>query len=449
MNENIYNQAYQLRRKVAEKSLLSFAKLFTPHYLTQPPSKRHLELYDLALRMLSERGRRVALAAPRQFGKTTLFTNIYLPYCVCYGKEQFIVIVSHTASQAIQILDNLKRELTGNVGFQETFPEIFESEGAPKPPRWTQNCIVTRNGIQILALGYGQQIRGRKHGPYRPSLVILDDLEASENMFSVETKEKMKSWLNKSVLRVGTNQTNYLFLGNVLNSFSLLGEIIKEGKASGWDTTIRYQAIEQWPKHMHLWQVCWRIYTEQELYRGTSGPAGALQYYQDNKPSMDEGARTLWPEHWSLFQLMMEYFQNEIAFLSEMQNTPPDASDLALDVEGFHYWNDRFSSLEALLEFLSKDGQCFFCACDPAMGKDAVRGDNSAIVIVGYKDRVYYILEADICHRNPDRLITDILAFCERYKFRKFAIEANGFQELIRRRLQDRAFELGIRTEFV
>jgi len=93
-----------------------------------------------------------------------MITLIYLIYSICYAKERFIVIISHTASQAQKTLENIRKELTENEKLREDFPEIFESDGRPKPPRWTQDDIVTRNNIEILALGYNQKIRGRRHG---------------------------------------------------------------------------------------------------------------------------------------------------------------------------------------------------------------------------------------------------------------------------------------------
>lgn len=447
MNNDIFDEARQLRRKAAQASLLSFAKIYLPHHLKLVPSKRHLELLDLGLRLVTQRGKKVAVAAPREFGKTTLFTNILLPYCVCYGLEKFIVILSHTSSQAAQILDSLKQDLTENEKLRIDFPEIFESEGRPKPPRWTQNDIVTRNGIQILALGYGQQIRGRKHGANRPTLVILDDLESGENTFSYGTKEKMKSWLNKSVLRVGSENTNYIFLGNVFNSFSLLGEIVKTKEKSLWDKE-HYRAIEEWPKNINLWEKCWKIYDDIEFYDGVTGQEAAFKFYNDNKITMEEGAELLWPERWGLFDLMMQYNADQISFMSEMQSEPKDSSDLSLDVDSFTYWSDRFTNIDGLLEHLGNEAY-FSAACDPSMGSSTVKGDYSSIIILACKGKFSYIIVADIARRKPDKLIIDILSYCQRYQFRKFGIEANGFQELFVKQLREKAAEEKLSVEFV
>ena len=197
---NLLTKVQQFRRKVAQQSLINFARIYLERHLTFPPAMTHLEIYDLIFSMLHERGKKLALAAPRNFGKSTMITLIYILYAICYAKENFIVILSESADQARQILENVKKELTENPLLRSDFPEIFEAEGKPKPPRWTRSDIVTRNRIQVLALGVGQKIRGRRHGNYRPSVIFMDDIESSENTFSSETREKNRSWLTSAVL---------------------------------------------------------------------------------------------------------------------------------------------------------------------------------------------------------------------------------------------------------
>ena len=50
----------------------------------------------------------------------------------------------------------------------------------PTPLKWSQKEIITRNGIKVLSLGVGQQLRGRRNKEFRPSLIILDDIEPGD-----------------------------------------------------------------------------------------------------------------------------------------------------------------------------------------------------------------------------------------------------------------------------
>ncbi|HNX82257.1 MAG TPA: phage terminase large subunit [Candidatus Omnitrophota bacterium] len=448
MNNDLFNEASRLRRAQGEKSLYAFAKIYMPHHIMIEPSAAHQKLYELSMQMFEKRGNKLAVAAFREFGKSTMFTVIVVTYAICYHKEEFIMLLSNSSSQSCQILENVKMELTSNELFRTDFPEVFESDGMPKPPRWKEGDIITRNNIQVLALGYNQKVRGRRFGANRPSLVILDDIEDGEMVFTRDKREKLKKWLNKVVLNAGqSGWTNYIFLGNVFNSFSLLGELVKEGNDSGWHIE-HFKAVLEWPKNMDLWQKCWSIYCNGDSSLGLNAEEAAGAFYSLHKERMDEGAVLQWPQRWSLFELMMRYFFDEGGFLAEMQSEPKDLSDLSWDESSIHFWNDRYKTSNEILENAGRELE-LFGAADLSLGKSMVKGDYSSIVIVARKKGVYYIIEADTSRRRSERLQEDIFAYCERYKFRKFGIESNAFQEVFVEKLQRDAVARGIRTEFV
>ena len=111
------------------------------------------------------------------------------------------MIISYTASQAQKTLENIRKELTENENLRQDFPEIFESDGRPKPPRWTQSDIVTRNDIEILALGYNQNNSRKKTWSRSSWLIILDDIEPDDGWSSPEMADKMKQWLTRLFLK--------------------------------------------------------------------------------------------------------------------------------------------------------------------------------------------------------------------------------------------------------
>jgi predicted phage terminase large subunit-like protein len=438
INEFI-NKAGTLRRKAAQKSLLNFARLYLSDHLRFPPSKAHLEIYDLLFEMLKNRGKKVAIAAPRDFGKSTMITLIYILYCICYAEERFVVIISNTASQAMKILENVKKELTENTRLNEDFPEICEVDQKPKPPRWTRMDIITRNNVEVLALGSEQQIRGRRHGSHRPTLVIADDLEDAENTFSEETNEKRKEWFSKSVLKVGSEGTNFLIIGNLHHPRSMLAEYVAPDLNITW-TKRTYKALVTNPTNLALWEKWKNVYQGKEKFNGFSGLEGGREFYKANKVAMDEGAELIWPERWSLINLMESKENDEISFMSEMQNSPMDISSMTFKPEEFRYWDKRYSYPENLLSDLGKNAE-FYGACDPSLGRDMAKGDYSAIIVLARDKRngLLYIVEADIGSRAPDKIIEDILAYHSRYRFVRFGFETNQFQEFLAASLENEA----------
>lgn len=431
MKGDIRNDLSSLRREEGRKSLRAFATLYMKHHMQFPQSEAHIEIDNILDQAIVERGQKIVFVGPRFFGKSTHGSLFHVLYGVCYSTEKFIVIISNTASQAIQILDNIKKELTENELLKVDFPEIFEFKFGFKQLRWREGDIITRNNIKILALGSGQQIRGRRFGVARPTLVIADDLEDSENTFSLETLDKRREWFAKSVLNVGSEVTNFLFLGNLYHPHSLLSEYADPKNNPTWIKKI-YAAIVAWPKQMTLWDKWNGIYNYREMVGDISGPPAALKYYEQNKIAMDEGAKLLWPARYKLYDLMAMWAENEMSFLSEMQNLPRNPANCVLDVDKIVNWDSDGRTVDDQVRRLGSSVK-FYMACDPSLGLSTIKGDPSAIVVLA-KDGstgTLYIVEADAKIRPVEEIIETMLAYYVRYRPVKTAIEANQFQRVL------------------
>ena len=431
MKTNLQNELSRLRREEGSKSVFMSAKLYMKHHLQFEPSPAHMETYGLLDMATIERGKKIAIAAPRDFGKSTLITLIHIVHCICHSKEKFIVIISNTASQARQILDNIRKELTENELLKTDFPEIFEFKFGHKQLRWREEDIITRNNVRIMTLSSYQQIRGRRHGIDRPTLVIADDLEDSENTFSLETLDKRRDWYEKSVLKVGSKDTNYIFIGNLYHPHSLLSEYVSPDKNPAWIKKV-YPAIVTWPKNMELWDKWNNIYNYREQFEGLDGSVAAQRFYEQNKILMDEGAVVLWDARYKLYDLMTMWAENEMSFMSEMQNMPRNPANCIFDIDKIVYWDNDGRSVDDQLRCLGDNFETFM-TCDPSLGLSGVKGDPSAIVVLA-KDKktgTLYILEADIKIRPIEEIVETVLSYYVRYKPSKIGIESNHFQSLL------------------
>jgi hypothetical protein len=131
------------------------------------------------------RPKRIAIAAPRGHAKTTLVSLAYVLWCAVYAREQYILLISATKELAAGLLKNVKNELQTNSLLLQDFPEVCYPPGArPAPKPWRDNQIVLRNKVAFKALGANQAVRGTKHGPFRPTLIVVDDLEDQEQVRS-------------------------------------------------------------------------------------------------------------------------------------------------------------------------------------------------------------------------------------------------------------------------
>ncbi len=223
------------------KNFLFFRRYYFPQCSTISDADFHKELSETLFQMTLNRGVKHAIAAPRDSGKSTIVSMIYVIYCICYGIEEFIVLISSTSDQAAGFLSHIKNEFETNERLIHDFPDVCEKG---KPPRWTRNEIVTRNKVKVLALGTGQQIRGRRNKEFRPSLILLDDIETDETAQNPENFNKLEDWVTKAVLKAGTAKTNAIYIGTIHNYNSLLAKFTSKDAYSGWNKKIYRSVIE-------------------------------------------------------------------------------------------------------------------------------------------------------------------------------------------------------------
>lgn len=69
---------------------------------------------------------------------------------------------------------------------------------------WQSGTIVTRGDAKVQVAGSNSKaLRGLRHGPHRPDLCVLDDIENDEQVRNPEQRDKLQSWLTKTVLPLG------------------------------------------------------------------------------------------------------------------------------------------------------------------------------------------------------------------------------------------------------
>lgn len=450
-SNNLFNEEERIRREAGEKSVRVFAELYFPHYLEKKSCSFHDELYVMLDSIAKKGGGRLAIAAPRGNAKSSIAGMIYPLWGICYKKDSYILLLSDTSDQADTMLAHIKNELETNERLIAGFPDICEIGQKPKPERWTKSEIMTRNGVKVTALGAGQKIRGRRNKAIRPSLIIVDDIENDENTQSEDSRQKLFNWFTKAVLKAGSARTNVVVIGTVQHNDSLLAKLIDENAMPGWDKR-KYKSVIEWAIRIDLWQQWKLIFNKRELYNGAMGKEAAFVFYLDNKNAMLEGTKVLWEEKEDYYSLMvMRESELEGSFDSEKQNEPVSSEWCLYNPAEFRYYNDAYRSLEELLQWLG-DKADIFGGLDPALGEYTNKGDYSAIILVARdrRDGTIYLIESDIKRRTPSDTVNDILAYCKKYKVKKFAVEANYFQSIMVQDLEKRVKLEGLyKTEIV
>jgi predicted phage terminase large subunit-like protein len=435
----------------------SFALIYLSHHFHKPPSRMHQELFELLTEASAQRGQHLAVAAPRGHAKTTLVSLAYVLWSVLYAKERFVLIVSATREQAVQLLADIRRELTGNERLLTDFPEIcMPLVKARGPVTVKAHHLVLANDVCVRVLGSGQGLRGMKHRQHRPTLIIGDDLEELEQAQSEDQRQKLRDWFARTLLKAGTSSTNVIVIGTILHYDSLLAQLTdrrqQRDRSGGWTRRI-YQAVESFSTRGDLWDLWEAIRFGEEEFEGHSGLHAAEAYFQAHRDQMLQGASVLWPAGEDYYQLMCTRAdEGRASFQAEKQNEPLDAAHCLFRPESFRYWDpgsvaipgstnhDTYADTAELLAALGDRAE-IYGACDPSLGKRAGRGDYSAVVTLVKDDRtnLLYVIGAHIAKRNPDQVIEHIIQLARIHSFRKFAVESNQFQELMADQLQQRA----------
>ena len=411
--------AMAVRKAEAQANLAFFARTYFPHYIQAEPSLLHDYLFTRLPELArAKAGAKLALAAPRGEAKSTIVSQIFVLWCIVNGLRHYIPIIMDAFEQAATMLEAIKAELEANARLKMDYPEAC-GQGRV----WQAGVIVTVNNAKIQAFGSGKRMRGLRHGPYRPDLVVCDDLENDENVRSPEQRDKLENWLKKAVLKLGQadDSLDVIVIGTVLHYDSVLARLLKNPL---WESRT-FKAILEWPHRMDLWDK-W----EETLLN--QGQDAAQAFYLERKAEMERGAVVSWPAQRPILVLMrIRARDGHSAFDSELQNDPISSEDAPFGE--VTYWvenNPRW---------------IYFGAVDPSLGKNNKGRDPSAILVGGF-DRQTGILdtvEASIAKRLPDKIISDIIELDSRYHCLVWIVEAVQFQEFLRTELIKRSAQLG------
>ncbi|MGH1355356.1 MAG: phage terminase large subunit [Thalassovita sp.] len=411
-------KAGRLSRIKDEDGFQFFMETYLPHYVRGEHSLFHQHIFARVPEILSsEQGVRDLFIAPRGASKSTHLSLGFALYCIVRGLKKYIIEVCDVYEQAALLIEALKAELVTNTRLQNDFPEAC---GAGRI--WREGEFVTHNNIKVQGLGAGKKIRGRRHGPYRPDLLFLDDIENDENVQSPEQRKKLWNWIYRAALKVGPpgGSMDVIWVGTVLHFDAV---IVRAAKAPTWNTT-EFRAVVKFPDNMDLWDQF------EEAYHN-DGEEAAQAFYQGNKDRMDEGAVVNWPSVQSLLFLMLERAADLSAFMTEYQNKPISEGNPFGDLT---YWVQR------------QTDWVFFGAIDPSLGKKGKGRDPSAILIGGY-DRLNArmdVVEASIRKRLPDMIIADTIALQRQHHALLWFVETVQFQEFLRTSLMAEAARQGV-----
>jgi len=365
---------------------LYFCRTYLPHYFEHAPAPFHHEL----VRMLESRDQAVvtpmAVAAPREFAKTTVCSFGYVLHQICFKKRHFILIGSDTEDLASDLTAYICLELLYNERLQQDFGELAKGN---KPV----NDFVTRNDIRVKARGRGQRLRGLKHKQWRPDLVILDDLENDTNVRNPAIVGAILDWVKAAVYPSLDARGTLMIIGTILRWRSALHLILTSPEEPYCHFQRRiYRALLE--DGTSLWEArhpVARLKKQKELM-GTA----AFNKEKMNEPAPDGG---FFEEKW------IHYYH------------PDSLKDRDLVVTGFF---------------------------DPSLETGA-SSDYKAFVTVGRdrRDMVFYVMDAVIQKTSLEQIMRTIFNRHQQFGYQLVGVEDNLFQRLLLKEFDRLGVEIG------
>ena len=433
-----------LRKQLAAFDLGYFGRAYLKHYFVRPSPSFHEELDEIwtkgvlkgrnpavdAKKISRLDGSKNVVAAPRGHAKSTNFTFKDSLHAALYLYKHYIIILSDSSDQAEGFLSDIKTEMEDN-------QEIRLDFGNQQGKVWKSTVILTTGGVKIEAIGSGKKVRGRRHGAWRPDLLVLDDIENDENVNTPDQRRKLDSWFKKAVSKAGDTYTDIMYIGTILHYDSLLSNTLKNPEYE----SRTYRAVISFSDRDDLWDKWTELYTN--LF-DPDHKQHAREFYLEHEAEMLKGTEVLWPEKLDYYKLMViKVSDGDAAFNSELQNDPIDPDSASFQEEWMDYYEPE------LVDF--KDIRYVFVgANDPSLGKNK-KSDTSAIInlAVDLYAGYLYIEMASIEKRKPDQIIKDIFEANRRLKrdygkgFYKFGVETVQFQYFFKEVMAQLSAEMG------
>lgn len=320
---------------------------------------------------------RLAIAAPRSFAKSSFFSIFYPLFCALEEGPKNILLVSSTASLSEWWLGRIRKEIENN-------SSLYDMYGPQKSDVWRQNELQLANGSVIKAIGADGQTRG-----LRPAVVLVDDLENDEGVWSENTRLKLEEWFWRSLTNVMNRDGQLILIGTILHPLSLLNKIIKD-PPHGW-VCRKYEAIEN--------------------------------------------GKSIWPERWPLEDLLKRRKEiGEAAFQQEFMNNPIPSEWRTFKEEQIHFFEQE------------PPGCVYFTTVDPAFTVGS-RGDPDYTAIITCAvdvDKNIYVVD---CFRKrvlPNEVIDEILRQYEKWNPEVIGLETVAAQKVLKYGLNDECEKRGI-----
>jgi predicted phage terminase large subunit-like protein len=396
------------------------AKTFFPERFHLPFAEQiHGPIFDL----IDGTDQKVAIAAPRGFGKTSTVALALIARWILFRLTGFVVYINKSHDAASLQTENLRRELVTNKSIKHFFGNVRtrDTENTEFDEAFSKKSWVAFDTM-VWPRGAGQQVRGVLYKNDRPGLFVIDDLEDPDLIENEDNRNKWFQWL----------------YADVIKAVPRVGPMAKEWKIVYIDTLKHEDSVLQ------------------RLLNSSEWKSVRLEACDDNFKSTapnfisDADIKKEWEDHVSAGQTDV--------FFRELRNLPISTKDSAFRQEYFKYYNlppGRIAVQDREINTLDIEIQQdrnieTVVILDPAKTVK-IHSAESAIVGIGIDLTTAKLYIRDVISEKmyPDEIYDSLFGMAIRLGAKVIGIEDTSLNEFIRQPIKNEMFRRGSFFELV
>ena len=309
-----------------------FAKFFFEEELSVAFGTHHDTFFRIFRR--GERDKHVNILAPRGSGKSTCVGRIYPLHCMFYHStyrelglptDDFVLIISYSFMQAKDHVVAIRDKIESDSRFMH-----LEGDAT-----WGSTELRTRQGVWLAAISVGKNPRGVLKRQYRPTLVVKDDVDATDTVRNPEMRDKAIRWHDTNVLPIGqAGFTNFVTIDTLKHPESLASVLRTRPSV----TTTHLRAIPspadlRHPTAGDRWDQWAKFYADMSVDDAVR-EARASRYFEQHSVEMMDGVVEMWPERLSYLQIQKYIVERGYPFvMQEYQNDISSSDEFIFDME--------------------------------------------------------------------------------------------------------------------
>lgn len=366
----------------------------------------HGKIFDL----IDGPDRKVAIAAPRGWGKTSIVALALMARYILFNHTGFICYINKSHDAASLQTENLRRELVTNREIRHFFGDFRARDVNAKEfdEVFSKKAWVAYNTL-VWPRGAGQQVRGVLFKNDRPGLIVIDDLEDPAKVKNPDIRTAWYEWLYADVIKaVPRLHKNWkiVYIDTLKHEDSTLQKLMDSDE---W-ASIRLEACD-------------------DNFKSTA------PHFMSDKDIMEE-----WEEH-------VNSGQTDV-FFRELRNLPISTKDASFQKDYFKYYNVphdigmKEGDIKKLDVDIQKDQRIeTVVILDPAKTVK-IHSAESAIIGIGIDltNARFYVRDAISEKMYPDEIYEALFGMGTRLGAKVLGIEETSLNEFIKQPIKNEMF---------